>query len=179
MEPVTDPELVRQLAEQHEEEDWRFRSFLKNTEMSPEEVDAIVRRHYETVRQQVDCTRCGNCCREVTPLLRQPDVVRLASALGRPPDAVVETYLEPGEEQGAFVLKETPCPFLVAGRCTVYDSRPGDCRSYPHLHKEGFVFRLTGVVENCAVCPIVYNVFERLKEELWHEALGWEDDWVC
>jgi hypothetical protein len=26
---------------------------------------------------------------------------------------------------------------------------------------------LMGVVENCAICPIVFNVFERLKADLW------------
>jgi len=29
-------------------------------------------------------------------------------------------------------------------------------------------------VENCSICPIVFNVFERLKDELWHEP---EDAW--
>jgi hypothetical protein len=32
-----------------------------------------------------------------------------------------------------------------------------------------FVFRLIGVVENYAVCPIVFNVHEHLKVELWYE----------
>ena len=31
-----------------------------------------------------------------------------------------------------------------------------------------------GVVQNCSVCPIVFNVFERLKDELWHE---WDEIW--
>lgn len=30
--------------------------------------------------------------------------------------------------------------------------------------------------ENCAVCPIVYNVFEELKQELWNRS---DSDWVC
>ena len=33
------------------------------------------------------------------------------------------------------------------------------------------------VVQNCSVCPIVFNVLERLKEELWHQwGDVWEDD---
>lgn len=27
-------------------------------------------------------------------------------------------------------------------RCSVYDCRPRDCQSYPHLHKKDFVFRM-------------------------------------
>ena len=60
-------------------------------------------------------------------------------------------------------------PLLSDNCCTVYDHRPDDCRSYPHLHKDEFVFRLIQAVENCSVCPIVFNVFERLKDELWRE----------
>ena len=44
--------------------------------------------------------------------------------------------------------------------------RPNDCRSYPHLHKPEFVFRLIQAVSNCSVCPISYNVFELLKQEI-------------
>ncbi|MFP3912246.1 MAG: hypothetical protein ACLFUT_09210 [Desulfobacteraceae bacterium] len=34
-----------------------------------------------------------------------------------------------------------------------------------------------GVVQNCSVCPIVFNVFERLKDALWHQwGDVWEDD---
>ena len=27
-----------------------------------------------------------------------------------------------------------------------------------------------GIISNCSVCPIVYNVVERVKDELWWEA---------
>jgi len=46
----------------------------------------------------------------------------------------------------------------------VYPDRPNDCRSYPHLHKNDFVLRLWGVDDDSSVCPIVYNVYEKLKE---------------
>lgn len=41
-----------------------------------------------------------------------------------------------------------------------------NCISYPHLHKKDFTSRLIGVIENCSVCPIVFNVYERLKERI-------------
>ncbi|MFH1965187.1 MAG: hypothetical protein ABIJ42_06545, partial [Acidobacteriota bacterium] len=50
---------------------------------------------------------------------------------------------------------------------TAYSARPEDCRSYPHLHKKKFVFRVSGVFSNCSRCPIVYNVYELLKDELY------------
>jgi hypothetical protein len=52
-------------------------------------------------------------------------------------------------------------------------------KKYLKFDKEerNFVFRLWGVVENCSICPIVFNVYEQLKEELWYSGDGrLEDD---
>jgi Fe-S-cluster containining protein len=49
------------------------------------------------------------------------------------------------------------------GCCNVYAARPDDCRSYPHLHKDDFLSRSVGTIENYRICPIIYNVYERLK----------------
>ncbi|MBW2608683.1 MAG: YkgJ family cysteine cluster protein, partial [Deltaproteobacteria bacterium] len=77
-------------------------------------------------------------------------------------------YLANGEEAGEFIFKEKPCPFLKNNLCSHYNYRPQACRSYPHLHKNNIVFRLIGVIQNSSVCPIVFNVYEYLKAELWH-----------
>jgi Fe-S-cluster containining protein len=61
---------------------------------------------------------------------------------------------------------------LLENRCTVYEFRPEDCRSFPHLHKDEFVFRLIQAVQNCSICPIVFHVFERLKNDLLPEGRG-------
>lgn len=47
------------------------------------------------------------------------------------------------------------------------------------MYKEDFVFRLYGVLDNYAICPIVFNVYERLKDELqyWNrEEYDCDDD---
>jgi len=159
---------VRRLAAEKEEENWRFRSFLKATDLSIEEVDAAVRRLDDEISQQINCMACANCCRSVFPELLRRDIARLARSLRISEEELLAQYLEPTEFGGKHKFKSLPCPFLSGNRCTVYDDRPEDCRSYPHLHKDEFVTRLMGVVSNCSVCPIVYNVFERLKDELWH-----------
>jgi Fe-S-cluster containining protein len=66
-------------------------------------------------------------------------------------------------EDGDMHFKSLPCPFLLDKKCSVYDSRPDDCKSYPHLHKKDFLSRLFGVIDNYSNCPIVFNVFEDLK----------------
>jgi len=173
----TDPKVVAKLAAKRERENWRFRSFLKGSDLEIKELDAIVHRHYAEVASRIDCSACGNCCREALPLLHASDVAQLATGLNLSPAEVQERFLVPDEKPGTLTFKHTPCPFLSGTRCTVYAFRPKDCRSFPHLHKNEFVFRLTRAVENCSICPIVFNVFERLKRELWHQPDdGWDEE---
>lgn len=174
----TDPKVVEKLAEERADANWRFRSFLKGIDLDTEELDAIVHEYYEAVSNKIDCCTCNNCCRVVLPTLSQPDVVRLASGLDLSEAELIDQFLVPEEETGEFTFNKKPCPILSGNRCAAYASRPENCRSFPHLHKEGFLFRLIRVVENCSICPIVFNVFERLKDELWHglDDIG-EEEW--
>ena len=156
-----------------EEENWEFRTFLKGGAVPARRVDLLVRRHCEEAVREIDCTACGRCCERLTPLLLPADVRRLARALGLGEAAfrarhTVETGDE-GDGYGAtgLNLKGPPCPLLAERKCTVYAERPADCRSYPHLHKKDFVFRMFAAVENAAICPIVHRVLERLKADLW------------
>ncbi|KPA10890.1 Fe-S-cluster oxidoreductase, partial [Candidatus Magnetomorum sp. HK-1] len=75
-------------------------------------------------------------------------------------------YLVPDDFGNDFFPKTTPCPFLKNNNCSIYGYQPDSCRYYPHLHKDEFAARTIGVIENYEVCPIVFNVFERLKKEL-------------
>jgi len=160
----TDPESVMKLAAEREEENWKFRSFLKSIDIGIEDYDAIVHKHYENISRQIDCTSCANCCREVRIGLTGDDVARLASGLKISDDELIEHFLA-ADEDGKLAFNTLPCPLLKGNLCSAYDHRPDACRSYPHLHRNEFVFRLMQAVHNCSVCPIVFNVFERLKEE--------------
>ena len=164
----TDPAVVARLAEERADENWDFRSFLKGSDLAIKEIDAIVHRHYEAVASQIDCTTCGNCCREVLPALQDHDVTRLAAGLEISREALAERFLVTRKD-GGLTFNGLPCPLLSENSCTVYEHRPNDCRSYPHLQKEEFRFRLIQAVQNCSICPIVFNVFELLKDELWHD----------
>lgn len=66
---------IKKLAEKNEIENWEFRIFLKNLDKSMEELDAVVHEIYEKVVSEIDCTKCANCCKEITPELDQKDVV--------------------------------------------------------------------------------------------------------
>jgi len=166
----TDLKKIKETAKQKEDENWEFRSFLKGYDIEVKELDSIVHRLFEEAYREIDCTACGNCCREISPVLDQEDIERLYRELGISPENFMKRFLVKDDKNYSegFIFDKKPCPFLKGNLCSHYELRPEDCRSFPHLHKEEFVSRLIGVVENYGLCPIVFNVYEQLKAELWH-----------
>ena len=58
-----------------------------------------------------------------------------------------------------------PCPLLEGNLCRVYGNRPEACRQYPHLHNDVRASSISRF-NNTFICPIVFNLFELMKEEL-------------
>ncbi len=158
---------IKKLAHVRDDENWDFRTFLKVND-SDERVDQLVHQSHQEIAAAIDCTACGNCCREVMPVLDREDIETFARGLGMSTAELKAKYVVKQDDGLAF---QTPCPFLEGNLCKNYESRPKGCQSYPHLHKEQFTRRLLSVVLNYEVCPIVFNVYERLKEELWTRRL--------
>lgn len=157
------PERLRVLAERKLQANLRLRHDLKFDRRPEEAIDAMFHRAAEGVSAAVDCTQCARCCETLGPVLGDDDVERLARRLALNAEQVRERYLRP--EDGGLVFATLPCPFLVDRRCSVYEDRPEDCRSYPHLHKREMVSRLLGVIDSSGTCPIVYEVLERVRRE--------------
>ena len=137
--------------------------------MGVEELNFIVHRLLEEVCKEIDCTIRGNCFREISPVLDHEDIKKLSRGLGVSPENFKERFLIQDNKNysNGLIFNKKPCPFLKGNLCSHYELRPEACRSFPHLQKEDFVFRLIGVVQNYAVCPIVFNIYEQLKAELW------------
>ena len=173
MEIETDIKLIELLSQQREDANWAFRCFLKGSTLSVAKIDSKVRDLYKEVSNQIDCTQCGNCCKVIQPTLSATDIKRLARQSESTTTEFRSRFVMKNDRGEGFVFSERPCPFLKANRCTVYENRPRDCRSYPHLHKKEFVFRINQAVSNCSVCPIVFNVFEELKQAFWPTRFKW------
>ena len=163
----TDLARIREIAKQKEDQNWRFRSFLKGYDGPARRIDSIVHDLYQRISAEIDCKQCANCCREIQPVLNQKDIRAFSRGLGLPVNEFKTRYLVQGDTPQESLFKQVPCPFLKGNLCSNYEHRPQDCRSFPHLHKRDFTTRLLSVVENCSVCPIVFNVYEYLKDELW------------
>ena len=158
---------IKELSAKKEPENWGFRSFLKSCEIPEKTIDSIVHRLNQEISTQIDCRECSNCCKEMDIVLNPGDVDKMAEALNMSAGEFEERYLIKDHESDKYVIGTHPCPMLENNLCTIYSSRPSACRSYPHLHKKSFSSRTIGVIGNCSVCPIVYNVYEHLKKEIW------------
>jgi hypothetical protein len=78
----TDIQRIQQLVQQREEANWAFRCFLKGSALSTRSIDLKVHDLYREITQEIDCTKCANCCKTVHPALKPADVRRLAKHLG-------------------------------------------------------------------------------------------------
>lgn len=84
---------------------------------------------------------CFNqCCRDLNQYLTPYDILRLKNRLGLPSRQFLDRYTVShiGPESGLPVVslkmlaKEAfKCPFVSPQGCTVYEDRPGACRTYP------------------------------------------------
>ena len=117
---------------------------------------------HEQAFAQVDCLKCANCCKNYSPRFKTPDVKRIAKHLRLKESVFIETYLKVDEE-GDFVTKSQPCPFLGTDNyCTIYDQRPSDCERFPYTDEDVIIKRQPLTLKNTSFCPITYFVVEKL-----------------
>jgi len=170
----TDLKKIRELSELYIDDNWEFRNSLERYRVTSEMLDRIMKRLFDQVSQKIDCTSCGNCCKEVCAVLDREDIKIFSKGLGITAILCKEKYLVEDNDPGQFLFKRKPCPFQENRLCSNYDFRPKECESYPHFYKPGNIDRLVDIIGNCFVCPLVFNVFEALKHEVWHRVI--DDD---
>jgi len=126
--------------------------------------DHVVADFHEEVFAQVDCLRCGNCCRVVGPKMSEPEIRRACKASGHDQKRLMAEALERREDLG-WVLKTPPCPFLGEGNaCSVYETRPRDCSDFPYTTERGIQKTLGRLAFNTEFCPAAYLIAMRIIE---------------
>jgi Fe-S-cluster containining protein len=119
---------------------------------------------HEEAFSRIDCMQCANCCKNYSPRFKTPDVKCISKHLRMRESDFIEKYLNVDEE-GDFVVKSLPCPFLGADNyCTIYDERPSDCRRFPYTDEDVIIKRQALTLKNSTFCPITYYVLEGLLE---------------
>lgn len=120
---------------------------------------------HEKAFERIDCLKCANCCKGYSPRFKTPDIKRISKVLGMKEGVFIETYLTLDNE-GDYVAKSAPCPFLGADNyCSIYEDRPSDCSRFPYTDEDVLLKRPQLSLKNSTFCPIVYYVFERLMEK--------------
>ena len=121
---------------------------------------------HEEAFNKVDCLGCANCCKNYSPRFKTPDIKRISKLLGLREGVFIEKYLKEDEE-GDFVLQQTPCPFLGADNfCSIYEDRPSDCRRFPYTDEDVLIKRTALTLKNSSFCPITYYTLEKLIQEI-------------
>lgn len=142
-----------------------FLQYYKRNKKRLEKMDIVVQQLHEDVSEEIDCLSCANCCKNLGPAIYDKDIERIAKALRIKPADVVSAYLKI-DEDGDYVFRSMPCPFLLPDNyCSIYESRPKACREYPHTDRKRFeqIYKLT--VKNTSTCPIAYEVLLMLMSK--------------
>ncbi len=126
-------------------------------------LDRLPALHEKAVAKH-DCLTCAQCCKNYSPRFKTPDIKRLAKHLRMRESVFIDTYLVLDEE-GDYVAKSLPCPFLGAdNKCTVYNERPSDCRRFPYTDEDVFIKRKNITLKNVTFCPIANDVMKGLSD---------------
>lgn len=121
---------------------------------------------HEEAFERVDCLQCAACCKHYSPRFKTTDVKRISKHLGMRESVFIETYLRV-DEDGDFVVKASPCPFLGGDNaCSIYDVRPSDCARFPYTDEDVIVKRQALTLKNSTFCPITFYVLDRLMQQV-------------
>jgi uncharacterized protein len=102
------------------------------------------------------CTQCGDCCTGAPGYVwvNNEEIAALAALVGMPLAAFEEKYVRRvGIRKSLVEYENGDCVFFdgEARKCTVYDARPRQCRSWPFWDSN---LRTPAAWEQtCEVCP--------------------------
>jgi Fe-S-cluster containining protein len=145
----------------------QFEQLLPKLKQLPSsKLDDIIQEKHAQLFEKINCLDCANCCKTTSPIILPNDMDRMAKYLNISKSALIRQYIIM-DEDGDFVLNTAPCPFLADdNKCNIYDARPKACSEYPHTQqrKQNTILKIS--LENTAVCPAVFRIFEYLEKTI-------------
>lgn len=161
------PRKLSFYAKKNEAKNFRFRSWLK-FHADPEDLDQRFLRLHQELFAVYDCNRCRNCCKQYNGSVPKSDIERDAAALGLSEADFKAKFLldEIDEGEQAYTTKNKPCDFLQEdGSCLLGDNKPENCKKYPFTDQPDRMGSLLSFLDTISICPVAYEIWERLKEE--------------
>ena len=151
------------LAQSKKKENKKLLQKLKK--IKPKELDRIINNLHEEAFKVIDCLECANCCKSISPAVKDHDIQKISKSLKIKPSAVVDKFMYLDDEQD-YVMNIHPCPFLMADNyCCIYESRPQACKEYPHTDRKKMHQILDLTLKNTKICPAICYIFEELKHK--------------
>lgn len=129
------PEKLKKEAEKKEDENIRFRTYLK-CNAQEEQLDRQFLALHRELFAEYDCSSCRNCCKMYKGSIPARDIEKCAEHLGMKKTDFVDRFLDFSE--GEYITKHMPCDFLDSdGNCILEECRPDSCKKYPHTDRPG------------------------------------------
>ena len=152
---------LKHLANQKENENYRFRHFLK-IYADEEELDKQFKELHNKYFKIYDCKKCRNCCKEIGISMDENELNKICKYIKLDKNKYIQENLN--KKYGEYTFKEKRCKFLDENNnCKVKECLPKSCKEYPYTDKEERLFSLYSVISNASVCPVVYEILEELK----------------
>lgn len=144
-----------------------FKRYLAKVEKKPPtNLQQIAETIDAAVWQEIDCLSCANCCKKMTPTFTPKDIKRIASHLEMKPQEFKDKWLFKPKGDTDWVNTTQPCQFLdmTSNMCSIYEVRPHDCASFPHLKKKKVIDYMYIHQQNIEYCPATYKMVEKMME---------------
>lgn len=159
---MIEPSKVREAFKSVGNENYSFRTYLKNHADENELDEQFLALHNELFLKY-DCNKCRNCCKEYSACFEENEIGPVAALLGIAETEFRNKYIE--ERFGEYQLNIKPCCFLMDNSaCRIEACKPLSCRDYPFTSKTERLFSLLNIIELSGICPVVYEMIERLKQ---------------
>ena len=121
---MVSPDIVQSEAKKRENENFKFRTYLKS-HADEKELDAQFLRLHNELFADYDCSKCRNCCKMYKGSIPEEDVKKDAEYLEITTEQFVDFYLEKAEFDDGYQTKHKPCDFLQEdGSCKLGDYKP-------------------------------------------------------
>jgi len=88
-----------------------------------------------TINRNFKCKGCGECCKiDGFIHVNKTDIKRFAAYFGISIHEFKDKYTRNAVGWGTVLIggREGPCVFLKDGKCSAYQARPVQCRTFPY-----------------------------------------------
>ncbi len=159
------PENIKKEAKKKEDENIRFRTYLKS-HAEEEELDQQFLDLHNELFKDYDCSKCRNCCKMYHGSIPAEILESASEQLKLSKEQFIDFFLKRNEITGDYETKHMPCDFLdEEGECKLGECRPDSCKNYPYTNQPERLWSLYSVLEAVEVCPVAFEIFERQKKE--------------